>query len=282
MLISLILFAIITHWVAYIKGYFVWPKEAAKIIPPVKGLQVLLIFGTYLLSVVIIFPFLVKFTLLFLQRLISNLDAFLVQSISLIQFAFMLTLFIVLTGLMRRKNPETFQRVWKDYRRTHTSSKTYDFFLGAATWLLGFPLVTVIGELLDTLFTYLFKMGTYEQTAVTFVKKAAASPLSLTFTLMSVIILAPLTEEFLFRGTLQTYLKQKLGGKAAILFTALVFSLFHYASSQGLGNISLIFSLFILGCYLGFLYEKQGSLYASIGLHMTFNAISAFKIAFSP
>ncbi|MBI3211827.1 MAG: CPBP family intramembrane metalloprotease [Simkania negevensis] len=53
-------------------------------------------------------------------------------------------------------------------------------------------------------------------------------------------------------------------------------TLFHLSSSQGVGNISL----FIFALYLGFLYEKQCSLFASIALHMTFNSISVIRILF--
>src|SRR3989304_2390656 len=67
-----------------------------------------------------------------------------------------------------------------------------------------------------------------------------------------------------------------------IFLAGLCFALFHLAPSQGLGNISLIVSLFAFSCYLGFIYEKRGSLFASIGLHMTFNAVSTFRILFFP
>jgi membrane protease YdiL (CAAX protease family) len=69
-----------------------------------------------------------------------------------------------------------------------------------------------------------------------------------------------------------------LGTKAAILLTSLAFALFHYSGSQEIGNVSLIASLFTFALFLGFIYEKQSSLFASIGLHMTFNLASALRI----
>jgi membrane protease YdiL (CAAX protease family) len=70
--------------------------------------------------------------------------------------------------------------------------------------------------------------------------------------------------------------------KKAIIFSALCFSLFHLAPSQGIGNISLVASLFLFALFLGFIYERQASLFASIGLHMTFNAVSTVRILFFP
>jgi hypothetical protein len=98
--------------------------------------------------------------------------------------------------------------------------------------------------------------------------------------LFIVIIAAPVIEELLFRGFLQNYFKRYLGTKAAILITSLCFALFHLAPSQGLGNISLVISLFSFACFLGFVYERQKSLFASIGLHMFFNLVSSIRILF--
>jgi membrane protease YdiL (CAAX protease family) len=68
----------------------------------------------------------------------------------------------------------------------------------------------------------------------------------------------------------------------AILLSALCFALFHFAPSQGIGNISLVGSLFLFALFLGFIYERQASLFASVGLHMTFNTVSTFRILFYP
>ena len=82
----------------------------------------------------------------------------------------------------------------------------------------------------------------------------------------------------LFRGFLQTYIRKHLGPKQAIVITSLCFSFFHYASGQGLGNIMIITSLFVLALFLGFLYEKQGSLLAPMVLHASFNTISVINL----
>ena len=60
------------------------------------------------------------------------------------------------------------------------------------------------------------------------------------------------------------------------------FALFHFSSLQGVGNVSLILTLLVFGGFLGFIYERQSSLFASIGLHMTFNVASTLRILISP
>ena len=96
----------------------------------------------------------------------------------------------------------------------------------------------------------------------------------------AVIILVPITEEFLFRGLLQSWLKQKLRSPlCSILFSSGIFVFFHYSSQLGLSNIPLLSSLFVLSCMLGYLYERQHSLWAPIGLHCFFNFMSLLLLS---
>ncbi len=278
-LVSLSLFTLAAHWFAARKGFFQWGKGS---VPHITGIHVLLIFGTYLLVTVVLVPFLAKIALLFLKAQMPTLKSLTIVTASVVQVSVLVALFVLLLALMQRQNPKVLSSIWKDKTRARCDSIGFDFTLGAMTWILSFPLVSVVGELLDLLLKSLFHLKAYEQNAVKFVKMAANSPLALFLALFAVIIMAPLIEEFLFRGTLQTYLKRHLGARSAILLTALTFALFHFATVQGLGNFSLIISLFILGIYLGFLYDRQGSLFASIGLHMSFNGISALRIILFP
>jgi membrane protease YdiL (CAAX protease family) len=93
-----------------------------------------------------------------------------------------------------------------------------------------------------------------------------------------IVTLVPFLEEVLFRGFLQTWLRRVVGVSGAIWLTALTFALFHFSTSQGADNVELISSLFVLGCFLSFLRERQRSLWAPIGLHAAFNAISILMI----
>ena len=126
----------------------------------------------------------------------------------------------------------------------------------------------------------IFRFEGYEQVAVKYLKTTFENPAMTVLALISIVIIAPIVEEFLFRGALQTYLKRRLPPKTAIIVASACFGLFHFSFEQGFGNISLIVSLFVFGTFLGYVYEKQGSLYASIGLHLAFNFISSVRILF--
>jgi membrane protease YdiL (CAAX protease family) len=82
------------------------------------------------------------------------------------------------------------------------------------------------------------------------------------------IVVVPLTEELFFRGLLQTMLRSYIAGPwPAIIFASLVFVVFHE-------NPQHWPALFALSLCLGYAYEKSGSLFRSIFIHSTFNALS--------
>lgn len=160
---------------------------------------------------------------------------------------------------------------------THPLSE--DVWAAFYAWILAFPLVLFLSQALELVIFKVFHVTQLpDQLAVKFLKSTFENPLFFILAFLSIVVLAPLIEETLFRGFLQSYIRQHLGSKQAILITSVCFSLFHYAAGQGLGNISIITSLFILSLFLGFLYEKQGSLLASITLHASFNFISVINL----
>jgi membrane protease YdiL (CAAX protease family) len=90
---------------------------------------------------------------------------------------------------------------------------------------------------------------------------------------LSAVLIAPIVEEFLFRGLLQTALQQSgfiQSRWRVILLTAALFSVVHAG-----GVIwQAMPGLFVLAIALGWLYERTGSLWPGIALHMTFNALN--------
>lgn len=156
-----------------------------------------------------------------------------------------------------------------------------DYCLGASTWFLVFPIILLWGQCLDILILIFLHRSPLEQLAVEQFRLAAQNPVLLIFMGLTIFCLVPIAEEFLFRGLLQSWLKTKLRSPLwGIIITAAVFAVFHFSESQGITNIQLLSSLFLLGCFLGFLYERQKSLWASIGLHSMFNFVSAVLVIF--
>ncbi|MBM3208151.1 MAG: CPBP family intramembrane metalloprotease [Chlamydiae bacterium] len=203
-----------------------------------------------------------------------------ILAFSFIQFTTLALVILSIYFYSKFRDELLLKRIFKDFSIPNPSSITSDIFSGCITWSIGFPVSCVVSQLSDLAIYLLYGYQSYEQMAVKYLKATLESPLMLAIAIFTIIIAAPLTEEFLFRGMLQTWLKNKLGSKPAILIASLCFALFHVSSSQGLGNITLVLSLFSFACFLGFIYEKKASLYASIALHMTFNSISTFRILF--
>lgn len=77
-------------------------------------------------------------------------------------------------------------------------------------------------------------------------------------------LLPSVAEEIYFRGFCQTSLSHRVGVTPAILLTALLFALAH-------GNMWYLHLYFGLGCFLGWVYEKSGSLWPAIAAHFINN-----------
>jgi len=91
-----------------------------------------------------------------------------------------------------------------------------------------------------------------------------ASPWAL---LLFVVIIAPLAEEYIFRGLLYKKLAG-YGAKTYILVSALLFALYH-------ANLYQMFYAFALGLPLAWLTYASGNIRASVALHLLINLIGS-------
>lgn len=156
-----------------------------------------------------------------------------------------------------------------------------DFKMGVFAWILSFPLVLFLTTFLEWIVLYVFKAEFIpDQLAVQFVKMTFQDPYYFAITIVTIVIITPLVEETLFRGFLQSFIRRHVGAKQAILITSTCFALFHFSFDQQLANVPIVGTLFGLALFLGYLYEKQGSLLASISLHALFNGISILNLYF--
>lgn len=159
------------------------------------------------------------------------------------------------------------------------STKFNHYFKGAFSWVIVYPLIVFIGQFISNIVSFFYQGPEVNQVAVDHVQKIISFPALFFVTALFIVTVIPFIEELLFRGFLQGWIKGHLGRFFAIIITSLIFALFHYSASQGVENIELVVSLFVLSCFLGFLKEKYESIWASIGLHSTFNFISLIMIS---
>lgn len=158
--------------------------------------------------------------------------------------------------------------------QSFTGENVKHFLMGSLTWLIAYPIVIAIGQLISLIISTFFVEYKPEQTAVKQLKTTIDNPLLFVGMVILIAFFVPIVEEILFRGYLLNWIKRHLGRGAAIVLSAVIFAFFHYTTEQGVGNIELLLSLFVLALFLGFIYEREQSLWGSIGLHSTFNAFN--------
>jgi membrane protease YdiL (CAAX protease family) len=79
----------------------------------------------------------------------------------------------------------------------------------------------------------------------------------------------------LFRGWLQTTLQRRLSIPLAILIQGVIFALFH---TNPLSVVALAF----VGFYLGFVFQRSGTLFASMTAHCLYNGTILLLINVHP
>jgi membrane protease YdiL (CAAX protease family) len=275
--LSFALFGLIANWVVYKRGFFK--------LPPLKEdfrnwsfSQCVVCFAIYLIDGAIIAPILFNTVLNLSQSMgwdalnDQRAKLILLQTLDIAANIFFLSLYV----LFQKKG--SLKNLWKDPQMKQHGSYFYDVLLGFFTWFISFPLIIAINSFCELINQFVFKSIEVDQVAVKFLKLSASSLTTVIISILMIIIAAPLIEEFLFRGCIQNWLRKHVGTSLAVILTSAIFSLMHYAPSQGASNFPLLVSLFSFSLYLGFLYEKTRCLLAPIVLHLTFNGISVIRI----
>jgi hypothetical protein len=87
------------------------------------------------------------------------------------------------------------------------------------------------------------------------------------------VVLAPVAEEFIFRGMLYPFVKQLGWPRLAWFGVSFAFALIHY-------DAATFVPLFVLALALTWLYEKTDNLLAPIAAHSLFNAVNLVILCF--
>lgn len=83
----------------------------------------------------------------------------------------------------------------------------------------------------------------------------------------AIYIIAPITEELVFRGLIMTRLRAAMGAFSAVFISALLFGLIHLMTGSIITGVHAL----IGGLIFGLAYEKTGSLFAAIAAHLAGN-----------
>ena len=94
--------------------------------------------------------------------------------------------------------------------------------------------------------------------------------------IISVVIVAPIVEEVIFRGLILSRLKTVMNTTAALIISSALFAIMH-------GHILWIAYTFLVGIIFGIVALKNKSIVASIMLHLIFNLVGLYvgRIPFS-
>lgn len=267
--------AVTTSWIAWRRGYYHFPYHTTPMSSKLSFGVVLAGFGVFLGVVVVVVPIIASLWLGD-EGLKRPIDAYTEAALNI--GAILLTSLGML-GFLVSLSSRTRQAIWGEGAFQSKRKTWRDMGLGSVTWLICYPLVIATGHLIALIIILIgFPHVEYEQVAVKYLKLTQSYPILFIIMGLLIVFVVPVIEEVLFRGCLQTWLKQYLSRSQAIVTTSIIFALFHFSGAQGIDNIQLLASLFLLSCFLGFLYERQRSLWAPIGLHATFNAISVLMI----
>jgi membrane protease YdiL (CAAX protease family) len=103
--------------------------------------------------------------------------------------------------------------------------------------------------------------------------------------ILAAVVLAPVTEELMFRGVLLRALEPR-GKRFALVVSALVFSVVHVLGLDvdmlWQSAVVVLPPIFLLGLVLGWLTQRSGRLGPAIFLHSGWNLLAAFVLLLPP
>ncbi len=91
---------------------------------------------------------------------------------------------------------------------------------------------------------------------------------------VALLVVAPITEEIVFRGFIFRGFRNKFGFIGAAFISSIIFGIAH-------GQINVAIDTFALGLFLCYVYEKTGSLWVSVALHALKNGIAFYLLFFT-
>lgn len=163
---------------------------------------------------------------------------------------------------------------WKLFKKWQTNRKELGL-TGLPTWtdiglaIVGFIVATIAGFILVALFNLFPWFNAAEAQDIGFSSSLYGADRIVAF--ITLVVVAPIAEEVIFRGWLYGKLRQKLPLPLAIFLVSLLFALIH-----GQWNVGV--NVFALSVVLCGLREVTGTIHAGILTHMIKNGVAFYLL----
>lgn len=130
-------------------------------------------------------------------------------------------------------------------------------------WILVGIILIFLGQMVGSLLDKsIFQLTTQSANTSSTVAAAVISPVEL----ISIVLLAPLVEEFVFRYAAINILTRRFTQTWSILISSLFFSIMHF-------DFPFIFGYFLIGLVLAMVYVRTNRLLVSFFVHAIMNLI---------
>lgn len=137
--------------------------------------------------------------------------------------------------------------------------------IGAGVGVAGFILATVVPELLRQW------VGIPAPPRQQILDEVAAGGSGIWVLVVTVVVVAPVIEEVVFRGLLFQVLRRRTGLWPGILLSSLTFAIVHL---ELIGRPLSLGALFVLGAWLAWALHRTGSLVVPVTAHALFNGVA--------
>lgn len=180
--------------------------------------------------------------------------------------------------------------VWLPWavRRSRTTLRQ----LGVANWpevldvLLApatFVVYVIVSAMLLAVLTSVLPIDVAQRQALPFDPSQFMLPWERMLAFFTLVLVAPIAEELLFRGYLYGKLRARTRAVVAIILTGLAFGLAH--AWGGLGaplQWAVVIDTFVLGLFLSGLREYTGAIWAGLLVHIVKNGIAFYFLFINP
>jgi membrane protease YdiL (CAAX protease family) len=143
---------------------------------------------------------------------------------------------------------------------------------GAVWFIVAFSITLLVSYLFDMWFLDGVWPDRDEQEAVSMFREAGGIPEKIMM-IFAITILAPVTEETIYRGFIYPVIKKYTDRFFSVFFTSLMFALVH-------GNVPALAGLIVLAVMFTIAYEITGCLWVPILMHAIFNTVQLILLTY--